>query len=48
MLAVDEARRTAFETHDTVLREEFERGAVRSEQGFAFTHPNRLNLLQRL
>jgi ubiquinone/menaquinone biosynthesis C-methylase UbiE len=48
MLAVDEARRAAFEAHESGLRAQFERGAVRTEQGFVFTHPNRLNLFQRL
>lgn len=48
MLAVDEARRTAFEAHEGDLRTQFEQVAVRTEQGFVFTHPNRLNVLQRL
>jgi hypothetical protein len=47
-LSVDEARRKAFEHHESDLRAQFERVAVRTGEGFAFTHPNRLNVLRRL
>jgi SAM-dependent methyltransferase len=48
MLSVDEARRTAFEAHESELHARFERAAVRTDEGFVFTHPNRLNVLRRL
>ena len=47
-LQVDDSRRTAFERHECALRKDFERTARRTNGGYGFTHPKRLNLLKRL
>jgi ubiquinone/menaquinone biosynthesis C-methylase UbiE len=46
-LAVDEARRRAFEARESELRAHFERAAERVDGEFRFSHPSRLNLLRR-
>jgi ubiquinone/menaquinone biosynthesis C-methylase UbiE len=48
VLQVDESRRAAFDSHETQLRKDFERTARRTNDGYGFTHPKRLNLLKRL
>ncbi len=48
VLQVDGSRRAALELHEAQLREDFERTADRTERGYSFTHPKRLNLLERL
>ena len=48
VLQVDGSRRTAFDLHETQLRKDFERTADRTNSGYSFTHPKRLNLLKRL
>ncbi len=48
VLQVDGSRRAALESHEAQLREDFERTADRTERGYSFTHPKRLNLLERL
>jgi len=48
VLQVDDSRRAALELHEAQLREDFERTADRTEAGYSFTHPKRLNLLERL
>lgn len=48
VLQVDGSRRAAFESREPHLRERFERTADRTQDGYAFTHPKRLNLLKRL
>jgi ubiquinone/menaquinone biosynthesis C-methylase UbiE len=48
VLQVDGSRRAAFEAHEAQLRMHFERTANRTEGGYGFTHPKRLNLLKRL
>ncbi len=48
VLQVDSSRRAAFELHEAQLQEKFERTANRTEEGYSFTHPKRLNLLKRL
>lgn len=48
VLQVDGSRRSAFEAHEAQLRTDFERIAERTEGGYSFTHPKRLNLLERL
>ena len=48
ILQVDQSRRAAFEQHEDALRDGFERTAARTDKGYCFTHPKRLNLLKRL
>ncbi len=48
VLQVDGSRRAALELHEAQLREDFERTADRTDGGYSFTHPKRLNLLERL
>ena len=48
VLRVDDTRRAAFERHESHLRREFERVAERTAEGYAFTHPKRLNHFERL
>lgn len=48
VLRVDGSRRAAFESQETRLREQFEQTAERTDNGYVFTHPKRLNLLSRL
>ncbi len=47
-LQVDDSRRAAFERHECALRKDFERTARRTNGGYCFAHPKRLNLLKRL
>jgi SAM-dependent methyltransferase len=48
VLQVDASRRAAFEAQEAQLREGFERTAEQTADGYRFTHPKRLNLLERL
>lgn len=47
MARIDEARRAALEAHDGALRRAFEALGERGPDGYAFEHPNRVNVLQR-